>query len=70
MIMRAKGSNMILGDFGLRQSTSLPQLLPLPHLLPHLGITHLDQLVYSFHVFTLEDIEADFRTPPPPMIFT
>ncbi len=51
---------MILGEIGLRQSAPLP----------HLGITHLDQLVYSFHLFTLGDIEAGFLPPPPPTIFS
>jgi len=31
--------------------------------LAHLRITYLDQIVYSFRLFSLEDIEADFFTP-------
>ncbi len=64
MKMRAGVPDLILGGFGLRQST-FSVALPL-----HLGNTHLDKLVYSFHLFTLGDIEADFLTPSPPMIFT
>ncbi len=50
---------MILGGAGSANQLSLPCL----------EVTHLDQLVYSFHVFTLGDIEADFRTPSPPYDF-